>query len=109
MLGIPMRSKKLEDLELRPSNDPFITDTMVMLENGRVLKKLLKRIREDDDIFDIHWRGYILDCLYTSKLNWEDLGLAYRHSKVEHSNDEKEGCAGNDKEMLRKAGTSWRV
>ncbi|GKD67875.1 hypothetical protein Tco_1321965 [Tanacetum coccineum] len=25
MLGIPMRSKKLEDLELRPSNDPFTT------------------------------------------------------------------------------------
>ncbi|GJX00892.1 zf-CCHC domain-containing protein [Tanacetum coccineum] len=91
MLGIPMRSKKLEDLELRLSNDPFIKEwedqyhhlqkptplaialqnsstneadfmfkmnfitffrsTMGTLENsGRVPTKLLKRIKEDDDI-----------------------------------------------------------
>ncbi|GJV30145.1 hypothetical protein Tco_1386593 [Tanacetum coccineum] len=113
MLGIPTGSKKLEDLELRPSNDPFITEwedqyrhivkptpseislqisstnevdfmfkmnfitlfgsTMGMLKNGgRVPTKLLKRIREDDDIFYIDWCGYILNCLHTRRLNWED-------------------------------------
>ncbi|GJX79286.1 hypothetical protein Tco_0327435 [Tanacetum coccineum] len=63
MLGILMRSKKLEDLELRPSNDPFITEPF-------------------------------------------SYALATDTQKLEHSNDEKEGCARNDKEMLEKAGTS---
>ncbi|GJU16817.1 hypothetical protein Tco_1144783 [Tanacetum coccineum] len=73
MLGIPMGRRKLEDLEERPSNDPFIKDTMGTLDNGgRVSMKLLKRITEDVDISDIDWCGYILDCLQTSKKNWKD-------------------------------------
>ncbi|GJY94839.1 ulp1 protease family, C-terminal catalytic domain-containing protein [Tanacetum coccineum] len=68
MLGIPMGSKKLEDLEERPSNDPFIKDTMGTLDNGgRVSTKLLKIITEDVDISNIDWCGYILDCLQTGK------------------------------------------
>ncbi|GJZ25925.1 hypothetical protein Tco_0570178 [Tanacetum coccineum] len=74
MLGIPMGIRKLEDLEQRPSNDPFIKDTMGTLDNGgRVSTKLLKRITEDVDISDIDWCGYILDCLHTSKKNWKDV------------------------------------
>ncbi|GJW67987.1 hypothetical protein Tco_0122411 [Tanacetum coccineum] len=83
MLGIPMGSRKLEDLEERPSNDPFIKEmnfitlfgsTMGTLDNGgRVSTKLLKRITEDVDISDIDWCGYILDCLQTSKKNWKDV------------------------------------
>ncbi|GKD07059.1 hypothetical protein Tco_1186744 [Tanacetum coccineum] len=70
MLGIPMRSRKLEDLEQRPSNDPFIKEsTMGTLDNGgRVSTKLLKRITEDVDISDIDWCGYILDYLHTTAL-----------------------------------------
>ncbi|GJT07371.1 hypothetical protein Tco_0841833 [Tanacetum coccineum] len=67
MLGIPMGSRKLEDLEERPSNDSFIKDTMGTLDNGgRVSTKLQKRITEDVDISDIDWCGYILDCLQTN-------------------------------------------
>ncbi|GKB68236.1 hypothetical protein Tco_0929648, partial [Tanacetum coccineum] len=101
ILGIPIRKRKLEDLEQRPFNDPFIVEweaqyshlrkptppviglqissthkanfmfkmnfitlfgsTMGKLENGgRVPTKLLKCIKEDDDISDIDWCGYIL-------------------------------------------------
>ncbi|GKE29169.1 hypothetical protein Tco_1444553 [Tanacetum coccineum] len=56
MLGIPIGSRKLEDLEERLSNDPFIKDTMRTLDNGdRVSTKLLKRITEDVEISDIDW------------------------------------------------------
>ncbi|GJS23282.1 hypothetical protein Tco_0451914 [Tanacetum coccineum] len=56
MLRIPMGSRKLEDLEQRPSNNPFIKDIMGTLNNGgKVLTKLLKRITEDVDISDIDW------------------------------------------------------
>ncbi|GKD11451.1 hypothetical protein Tco_1191136 [Tanacetum coccineum] len=74
MLGIPMGRRKLKDLEERPSNDPFIKDTMGTLDNGgRVSTKLLKRITEDVDISYIDWCRYILDCLQTSKKNWKDV------------------------------------
>ncbi|GJX35014.1 hypothetical protein Tco_0246571 [Tanacetum coccineum] len=43
------------------------TSTMGTLENGgRVPKKLLICIKEEDDIADIDWYGYILDCLRTN-------------------------------------------
>nr|GEU57996.1 hypothetical protein [Tanacetum cinerariifolium] len=55
----------------------FITlseSTMGTLENGgRVPTKLLKCIKEEDDIAEIDWCDYILDCLRTSKLNWKDV------------------------------------
>nr|GEZ36430.1 hypothetical protein [Tanacetum cinerariifolium] len=75
MLGIPMGSMKLEDLEQRPSNDPFIKEsTMGTIDNGgRVSTKLLKRITKDVNISYINWCEYILDCLYTSKKNWKDV------------------------------------
>ncbi|GJV99077.1 putative reverse transcriptase domain-containing protein [Tanacetum coccineum] len=48
--------------------------TMGTLENcGRVPTKLLKCIKEEDDIAEIDWCGYIMDCLRTSKLNWKDV------------------------------------
>ncbi|GJY15643.1 hypothetical protein Tco_0386065 [Tanacetum coccineum] len=72
--------------------------TIGTLENGgRVPTKLLKRIREDDDISYIDWCG---PSCYASPTDTQ---------KLEHSNDEKEDHDVNDKEMLRKAGTSWRV
>ncbi|GJR75028.1 hypothetical protein Tco_0087393, partial [Tanacetum coccineum] len=107
ILGIPMGNTKLQDLEQRHANDPFIFEwkaqyshlikptppaialqilgtheadfmfkmnfitlfgsTMGTLENGgRVSRKLLKCIKEDDDIAEIDWCGYILDCLRTN-------------------------------------------
>nr|GEZ02940.1 hypothetical protein [Tanacetum cinerariifolium] len=55
----------------------FITlfgSTMGTLENvGRVPTKLIKSITEDVDISDIDWCRYILDCLKTSKNNWNDV------------------------------------
>ncbi|GJR11193.1 hypothetical protein Tco_0793845 [Tanacetum coccineum] len=55
----------------------FITlfrSTMGTLENsGRVPTKLLKCIKEEDDIVEIDWCDYIMDCLRTSKLNWKDV------------------------------------
>ncbi|GKG31807.1 hypothetical protein Tco_0426757, partial [Tanacetum coccineum] len=82
MLGIPMGSKKLEDLEQRPSKDPFIkewenqfkhvkkptpaaiasviSDSTQVDNGGRVSTKLLKGITEDVDISEIDWCGYIL-------------------------------------------------
>ncbi|GJY28382.1 hypothetical protein Tco_0404149 [Tanacetum coccineum] len=112
ILGIPMGNTKLQDLDKRPDNDPFIAEweaqynhlgkptpraiasqmsgttkadfmfkinfltlfgsTMGTLENGgRVPKKLVKCIKEETDISDIDWCGYILDCLHDSKHNWE--------------------------------------
>nr|GEU57400.1 hypothetical protein [Tanacetum cinerariifolium] len=48
--------------------------TMGTLENGeRVPKKLVIFIKEETDISDIHWCGYILDCLHDSKHIWEKL------------------------------------
>ncbi|GJX43001.1 hypothetical protein Tco_0259677 [Tanacetum coccineum] len=114
ILGIPMGNTKLQDLEQRDANDPFIAEweeqyshlqkptppaialqisgtheadfmfkmnfitlfesTMGTLENGgRVPTKLLKCIKEEDDIAEIDWCDYILDCLCTSKLNWKDV------------------------------------
>nr|GFA34384.1 peptidase C48, SUMO/sentrin/Ubl1 [Tanacetum cinerariifolium] len=47
---------------------------MGTLKNGgRVPTKLLKCIKEKDDIAEIDWCDYILDCLRTSKLNWKDV------------------------------------
>ncbi|GJR63215.1 hypothetical protein Tco_1505377 [Tanacetum coccineum] len=107
ILGIPMGETKLEDLNERPSNDPFIKEwkaqyshlgkptppaiasrinstkdtdfmfkmnfitlfgsTMGTLENGRrVPIKLLKYIKEDDDIAEIDWCSYIFECLRTN-------------------------------------------
>ncbi|GKC77180.1 hypothetical protein Tco_1127954 [Tanacetum coccineum] len=112
ILGIPMGNTKLQDLDKRPDNDPFIAEweaqynhlgkptpraialqmsgttkadfmfkinfltlfgsTMGTLENGgRVPKKLVKCIKEETDISDIDWCGYILDCLHDNKHNWE--------------------------------------
>ncbi|GJT06440.1 hypothetical protein Tco_0840902 [Tanacetum coccineum] len=85
MLGIPMGSRKLEDLEQRPSNDPFIKEWEEQFKHMpkptpaaiasvisdtteadfMVSTKLLKRITEDVDISDIDWCGYILDFLHT--------------------------------------------
>nr|GEU60934.1 hypothetical protein [Tanacetum cinerariifolium] len=114
ILGIPMRNTKLQDLEQRDANDPFIAEweaqyshlkkptppaiafqisstteedfmfkmnfitlfgsTMGTLENGgRVPRKLLKCIKEEDDIAEIDWCGYILDCLRNGKVNWKDV------------------------------------
>nr|GEY51994.1 hypothetical protein [Tanacetum cinerariifolium] len=97
ILGIPMRNTKLQDLEQRDANDPFIAEweaqyshlkkltppaiafqisstteedfmfkmnfitlfgsTIGTLDNGeRVPKKLLKCIKEEDDIAEIDWK-----------------------------------------------------
>ncbi|GKE06104.1 hypothetical protein Tco_1398122 [Tanacetum coccineum] len=87
-LSIPMGKTKLQDLEQRPANNPFIAEweaqyshlgkttphncfanlsTIGTLENGgRVPTKLLKCIKEEDDIADIDWCRYIMDCLHTN-------------------------------------------
>ncbi|GJS20283.1 hypothetical protein Tco_0448915 [Tanacetum coccineum] len=134
ILGIPMGKRKLEDLEQRPFNNPFIVEweaqyshlrkptppviglqissthkadfmfkmnfitlfgsTMGKLENGgRVPTKLLKCIKEDDDISDIDWCGYILIACTL---------------KLEHSDDEEKDNDGNKKKMLGESRTSWR-
>nr|GEU32219.1 hypothetical protein [Tanacetum cinerariifolium] len=137
ILSIPIGKTKLEDLEQRPYNDPFIAEweaqyrhlgkptpraiglqisstheadfmfnmnfitlfesTIGTLENGgRVSAKLLKCYKEDDDISDIDWCGYILDCLYTTAIL--GLNILLRSSnylsqnstqKLKHSDDEE--------------------
>ncbi|GJT78790.1 ulp1 protease family, C-terminal catalytic domain-containing protein [Tanacetum coccineum] len=85
MLGIPMGSRKLEDLEQRPSNDPFIKEwekqfKHVQKPTPTAIASVISDttevdfiITEDVDISDIDWCGYILDCLHTSKKNWKDV------------------------------------
>nr|GEY20773.1 hypothetical protein [Tanacetum cinerariifolium] len=114
ILRIQMGNTKLQDLEQKYVNNPFVAEweaqyshlkkptppaiafqisstteedfmfkmnfitlfgsTMGTLENGeRVTKKLLKCIKEEDDIAEIDWCGYILDCLSNSKVNWKDV------------------------------------
>ncbi|GKB67760.1 hypothetical protein Tco_0929172 [Tanacetum coccineum] len=127
ILGIAMGNTKLQYLEKRPDNDPFIAEweaqynhlgkatpraiasqmlgttkadfmfkinfltlfgsIMGTLENGgRVPKKLVKCIKEETDISDIDWCGYILDCLHdTGTLDDE---------KKNHDRNNK-GCLGN--------------
>nr|GEZ33039.1 hypothetical protein [Tanacetum cinerariifolium] len=82
ILGIPMGNTKLQDLKQRDANDPFIVEweeqyshlqkptpsaiALQISENGgRVPTKLLKCIKEEDDIAEIDWCGFILDCLHT--------------------------------------------
>ncbi|PWA54937.1 hypothetical protein CTI12_AA431760 [Artemisia annua] len=112
MIGVPMGKMKLEDLEQRDPDDPFIAEweiqysnvakitpaaisteitstfdadfiftinfltlfasTMGTVDNGaKVFPTVLKHVKENDVISDIDWCGYILECLRTSRHNWE--------------------------------------
>ncbi|PWA44220.1 hypothetical protein CTI12_AA530240 [Artemisia annua] len=117
MLGVPMGSRKLDEMEPREWNDEFITrweqqyyklgkkekatpaliakeinrtsnadfmfkiyflmlfaSTMGTLDSGgKCPYNVLRNVKEDDDIADIDWCGYILDCLKGSKHNWKDV------------------------------------
>ncbi|PWA75261.1 hypothetical protein CTI12_AA242740 [Artemisia annua] len=117
MLGVPMGSRKLDEMEPREWNDEFITrweqqyykldkkkkatpaliakeinrtsnvdfkfkinflmlfaSTMGTLDSGgKCPYNVLRNVKEDDDIADIDWCGYILDCLKGSKHNWTDV------------------------------------
>lgn len=116
MLGVSMGTKKLEELEERDHEDPFIKEwekqysqikkitpaaisteisstynadfiftinfltlfasTMGTIDNGaKVFKTVLKHVKESDESLDIDWRGYIMDCLQTSKHNWEKVKI----------------------------------
>ena len=116
MLGVPMGANKLEELEERDHDDPFIkqwekqysqvkkitpaaisteisstfnadfiftinfltlfASTMGKVDNGaKVFKTVLKHVKESDEISDIDWCGYIMDCLETSKQNWEKVKI----------------------------------
>ncbi|PWA46241.1 hypothetical protein CTI12_AA503420 [Artemisia annua] len=112
MIGVPMGKMKLEDLEQRDPDDPFIAEwesqysnvakitpaaisteitstfdadfiftinfltlfasTMGTVDNGaKVFPTVLKHVKENDVISEIDWCGYILECLRTSRHNWE--------------------------------------
>ncbi|PWA70327.1 hypothetical protein CTI12_AA289060 [Artemisia annua] len=112
MIGVPMGKTKLEDLEQRDPDDPFIAEwesqysnvakitpaaisteitstfdadfiftinfltlfasTMRKVDNGaKVYRTVLNHVKENDVISDIDWCGYILECLRTSRHNWE--------------------------------------
>ncbi|PWA77952.1 hypothetical protein CTI12_AA221230 [Artemisia annua] len=112
MIGVTMGKTKLEDLEQRDPDDPFIAEwesqysnvakippaaisieitstfdvdfiftinfltlfasTMGTVDNGaKVFPTVLKHVKENDVISDIDWCGYILECLRTSRHNWE--------------------------------------
>ncbi|PWA48886.1 hypothetical protein CTI12_AA488630 [Artemisia annua] len=117
MLGVPMGSRKLNEMEPREWDDEFITrweqqyyklgkkekatpaliakeinrtsnadfmfkinflmlfaSTMGTLDSGgKCPYNVLRNVKEDDDIADIDWCGYILDCLEGSKHNWKDV------------------------------------
>ena len=52
----------------------LFASTMGTLDSGgKCPDNVLRNVREDDDIADIDWCGYILDCLEGSKHNWEDV------------------------------------
>ena len=112
MIGVPMGKMKLEDLEKRDADDPFIAEwesqysnvakitpaaisteitstfdadfiftinfltlfasTMGTVDNGgKVYRTVVEHVKENDVISDIDWCGYILECLRTSRQNWE--------------------------------------
>nr|GEV58811.1 hypothetical protein [Tanacetum cinerariifolium] len=80
ILGIPMRNTNLQDLDKRPDNDHFIAEWEAQYNylgkpspwnGGRVPKKLVKCFKDEIDISNIDWGGYILDCLHDNKHNWE--------------------------------------
>ncbi|PWA40731.1 hypothetical protein CTI12_AA560210 [Artemisia annua] len=76
MIGAPMGKTKLEDLEQRGPDDPFIAEweshTMGKVDNGaKVYRTVLQHVKENDVISDIDWCGYILECLRKSRQNWE--------------------------------------
>ncbi|PWA75107.1 hypothetical protein CTI12_AA228290 [Artemisia annua] len=114
MIGVSMGKTKLEDLEQRDPDDPFIAEwesqysnvakitpaaisteitstfdadfiftinfltlyasTMGKVDNGaKVYRTVLQHVKENDVISDIDWCGYILECLRTSRHNWEKL------------------------------------
>ena len=117
MLGVPMGSRKLDEMEQREWDDEFIkiweqqyhklgkkekatpaliakeinrtsnadfmfkinflmlfASTMGTLDSGgKCPYNVLRNVKEDDDIADIDWCGYILDCLKGSKHNWKDV------------------------------------
>ncbi|GJT36387.1 hypothetical protein Tco_0926806 [Tanacetum coccineum] len=62
-LGIPMGKTKLQDLEQRPANNPFIAEWEAQYSHlGKTTpRNCFANLR------------YIMDCLHTSKLNWKDV------------------------------------
>ncbi|GKE52346.1 hypothetical protein Tco_1487502 [Tanacetum coccineum] len=121
ILSIPMWNTKLQDLEQRHANYPFIAEWEA--QYSHLLKStppaIALQISEEDDIADIDWCAYILDCLRTSKLNWTDVKtkknyyyrpltfLCTSNQKLEHSNDEEKNQDGNKSKMLGKSRTPW--
>ncbi|PWA40472.1 hypothetical protein CTI12_AA560510 [Artemisia annua] len=52
----------------------LFASTMGTLDSGvKCPYNVLRNVKEDDDIADIDWCGYILDCLKGSKHNWNDV------------------------------------
>ncbi|PWA88475.1 ulp1 protease family, C-terminal catalytic domain-containing protein [Artemisia annua] len=52
----------------------LFASTMGTLDSGgKCPYNVLRNVKEDDDIADIDWCGYILDCLEGSKHNWKDV------------------------------------
>ncbi|PWA31103.1 hypothetical protein CTI12_AA625930 [Artemisia annua] len=50
----------------------LFASTMGTVDNGaKVFPTVLKHVKENDVISDIDWCGYILECLRTSRHNWE--------------------------------------
>ncbi|GJZ37243.1 hypothetical protein Tco_0583434 [Tanacetum coccineum] len=77
---------------------------MGTLENGgRVPTKLLKCIREDDDISDIDWSAILgLNVLPRPSSYVSQTGT----QKLEHSDDKEKDNDGNNKMLRGKAETS---
>nr|GEY67890.1 hypothetical protein [Tanacetum cinerariifolium] len=73
-IAFQISSTTEEDFMFKKNFITLFGSTKETLENGgRVPKKLLKCIKEEDDIAELDWCGYIMDCLRNSKVNWKDV------------------------------------
>nr|GFA80461.1 peptidase C48, SUMO/sentrin/Ubl1 [Tanacetum cinerariifolium] len=121
-IAFQISSTTEEDFMIKMNFITVFGSTMRTLENGgRLPKKLLKCIKEDDDIAEIDWCGYILDCLRNSKVNWKDMKnknnfyygpltfLCTSNQKLEHYDDQEKNQNGNKTKKLGKPRTSRRL
>ncbi|GKA84341.1 peptidase C48, SUMO/sentrin/Ubl1, partial [Tanacetum coccineum] len=72
VLGLPMGRRRLEREGQREYNDPFLLQWKDQFRNVNKLtiKALSDNVFEGDDVSDIDWCSYIIECASVSKLDW---------------------------------------
>ncbi|GJZ60565.1 peptidase C48, SUMO/sentrin/Ubl1 [Tanacetum coccineum] len=66
VLGLPMGRRKLEREGQREYNDPFLEEWKDQFKNINMLRNVF----EGDDVSDIDWCSYIIECASVSKVDW---------------------------------------